>query len=66
MLRFITGNLTTIDGVEIFPIISLIIFVLFFAVMITRVVRMKKSEIAELSDLPFEESLLENEQPKHD
>ncbi len=66
MLRFITGNLTTIDGVSIFPIISLLIFVLFFAVMITRVVRMKKSEIAELGHMPFEDGLENNELIKKD
>lgn len=54
MLRFVSGNLTTIDGVAIFPIISLLIFVLFFAIMITRVVRMKKADISELGQLPFD------------
>lgn len=54
MLRFITHNLTGIDGVEIFPIISLLVFVIFFAVMITYVMRMKKSEIKELGSIPLE------------
>ena len=66
MLRFITGNLTTIDGVSIFPIISLLIFVLFFTVMITRVVRMKKSDIAELDKLPFDDNSEFNEYIKKD
>lgn len=66
MLRFISGNLTTIDGVSIFPIISLLIFVLFFAVMITRVVRMKKNYIAEMGALPFEDDVEENEFIKKD
>lgn len=57
MLRFISGNLTTIDGVSIFPILSLVIFVLFFAVMITKVVRMKKTDIAELGQIPFEDDV---------
>ncbi len=54
MLRFITHNLTGIDGVEIFPIISLLVFVIFFAVMITYVMRMKKSDIKELGSIPLE------------
>jgi cytochrome c oxidase cbb3-type subunit IV len=66
MLRFITGNLTTIDGVSIYPIISLLIFVLFFAVMITRVVRMKKAEISELGKLPFEDDVDNNRLTKID
>ena len=54
MLRFIKHNLTSIDGVSIYPIISLLIFFLFFAVMITWVYRMRKTEIDELSNIPFE------------
>lgn len=57
MLRFITGNLTTIDGVSIYPIISLLVFVLFFTVMLYRVIRMKKTEISELGKMPFEEEV---------
>jgi len=55
MLRFITHNLTGIDGVSIYPIISLLIFTLFFAIVITRVIRMSKSEITELGDIPFDD-----------
>ncbi len=54
MLRFIKHNLTSIDGVSIYPIISLLIFFLFFAVMITWVYRMRKIEVDELSNIPFE------------
>ena len=56
MLRFIKHNLTTIDGVSIYPILSLLIFVIFFLIVITYVIRMKKTEINELSNLPFEEN----------
>ena len=55
MLRFITQNLTTIDGVSIYPILSLLIFVLFFAVMLTYVIRMKKGQIELLSAIPLDE-----------
>lgn len=54
MLRFIKHNLTSIDGVSIYPIISLLIFFLFFAVMITWVYLMRKTEVEELSNIPFE------------
>ena len=56
MLRFITHNLTGIDGVAIYPILSLLIFVLFFAIVLTRVIRMSKNEIAELSDIPLNDA----------
>jgi cytochrome c oxidase cbb3-type subunit IV len=54
MLRFIKHNLTSIDGVSIYPIISLLIFFLFFAFMLTYVIRMKKNEVSDLSNIPFE------------
>jgi cytochrome c oxidase cbb3-type subunit IV len=54
MLRFIKHNLTTIDGVSIFPMISLLIFTIFFIVVLIRVVKMKKEEVDELSNLPID------------
>lgn len=55
MLRFIKHNLTGINGVEIFPLLSLLIFVLFFVVVLTMVIRMSKTEVAELSDIPLQD-----------
>lgn len=54
MLRFIKGNLEKIDGVEIFPIISLVIFFIFFVGLFLWVVTMKKSYVKEVSNLPLE------------
>lgn len=60
MLRFIKHNLTGIDGVAIYPIISLMIFVLFFTVMLVYVLRMRKKEIDEISNIPLENGSVEN------
>ncbi|MCJ8289349.1 MAG: cbb3-type cytochrome c oxidase subunit 3 [Crocinitomicaceae bacterium] len=57
MLRYIKHNLTGIDGVDIYPMISLLLFVIFFVVMFLYVARMKKSRIEELSALPLEEDV---------
>ncbi len=54
MLRFIKHNLTTIDGVDIYPILSLLIFTTFFVVVFIRVIRMKKEEVIELSNLALD------------
>lgn len=54
MLRFIKGNLEKIDGVEIFPIISLVIFFIFFVGLFLWVITMKKPYIKEVSNLPLE------------
>jgi cbb3-type cytochrome oxidase subunit 3 len=57
MLRFIKHNLTSMDNIEIYPMISLLIFVLFFTVMLVFVFRMKKKDVAELSAMPFEKGI---------
>lgn len=45
-----------IAGVEIFPVLSLVIFVAFFAIVLVRVVRMKRSRIEHLSRLPLDDA----------
>lgn len=52
-MRFITHHLTSIKGVEIFPLLSLCIFVGFFALVIIRVWRMTKTESAQMSEMPL-------------
>lgn len=47
----------TIIGIEIFPIISVLIFFLFFVGLIIYAVRMKQSEVDEISALPLNDSL---------
>ncbi|MFZ4612668.1 MAG: CcoQ/FixQ family Cbb3-type cytochrome c oxidase assembly chaperone [Bacteroidia bacterium] len=54
--------LETISGIEIYPMISLLIFVLFFIVLIVWVIKLEKSEIIELENLPFSENKVNNTQ----
>jgi len=56
MLRFIKHNMTTIEGIDIYPVISLLIFTLFFAIVLMRVIKMSKKEVEELSNIPMDES----------
>ena len=56
MLRFIKHSLTSIVGVEIFPVISLLIFSIFFGAVIFMVIRMSKKEVADMSDLPLQDT----------
>ncbi|MEI6864867.1 CcoQ/FixQ family Cbb3-type cytochrome c oxidase assembly chaperone [Flavicella sp.] len=60
MLKFIKHNMTEIEGIEIYPIISLIIFFLFFAALTWWVVSSKKEYIDKVSQIPFKENLTEN------
>lgn len=56
MLRFISHNLSEIDGIAIFPVLSLLIFTTFFAVILTYVLRMRKSHVEEVSNIPLEDN----------
>ena len=62
MLKFIKHNMETILGIEIFPIISFLIFFLFFIVLFVWVIKMKKSEVEGMATLPLdgEESTYKN------
>lgn len=54
MLKFIKHNLSSIDGVEIYPIISLLLFFIVFITMIVFVFKLPKNSIDEVSQLPLE------------
>ena len=53
MLKYIKHHMTSIDGIEIYPIISLSIFFLFFVGLIIYAMTMKKSFINEMSNAPL-------------
>ncbi|HPF95773.1 MAG: CcoQ/FixQ family Cbb3-type cytochrome c oxidase assembly chaperone [Flavobacteriaceae bacterium] len=54
MLKFVKDHMETITGVEIFPIISLLIFFLFFVALTLWVVTAKKDYINTVSNLPLD------------
>lgn len=54
MLKFIKHHMTSIDGIEIYPIISLTIFTLFFVVLLWRVIKTDKNKIEEISNYPLQ------------
>ena len=53
MLKFVKHNMETISGIEIFPIISLLIFFIFFVALYTWVYTYNKDKISEMSNIPF-------------
>ncbi len=61
MLRFIKGNLENIDGVQIYPLISLMIFFLFFVGLFYWVITAKKDHITEVSNMPLEDDNNQNQ-----
>jgi len=54
MLRFISHNFDGMEGVEIYPIISLLLFFLVFVTMLIIVIKMPKKNIDEISQLPLD------------
>ena len=53
MLRFIKDNMATIDGVEIYPIISLLIFFLFFSGVLIWALKVDKKKLKALEEMPL-------------
>lgn len=49
--------LQSIAGVEVYPIFSLLVFVIFFIILSIRVYRMTKDEIIELENMPLTDSI---------
>jgi cytochrome c oxidase cbb3-type subunit 4 len=53
MLKFIKHHMS-IEGIEIFPLISFLLFFSFFIIVLIYVFRKDKKQIEELSNLPLE------------
>ena len=61
MLKFIRNHADKIDNISIFPMIGLMIFVVFFILMVIYVKKMPPRDINDLSNLPLD--LQEPNQP---
>ena len=60
MFKFIKQYAETINGVDIYPMISLFIFFTFFIVLLVLVKKMKKDRVEQLSNIPFDKDELSN------
>lgn len=54
MLKFVKNYMDSIPGIEIYPIISLLIFFAFFVILFWWVFTAKKEHIKTLSNLPLD------------
>ncbi|GGG58909.1 CcoQ/FixQ family Cbb3-type cytochrome c oxidase assembly chaperone [Bizionia arctica] len=54
MLKFVKNYMDSIAGIEIYPIISLLIFFTFFVVLFWWVFTAKKDYINEVSNIPLD------------
>ncbi|MET2985183.1 CcoQ/FixQ family Cbb3-type cytochrome c oxidase assembly chaperone [Aureibaculum conchae] len=55
MLKYIKHHLDSMNDVEIYPIISLLLFFAVFITMLIHVMRIPKKSIENISNLPLEE-----------
>lgn len=54
MLKFIKGHMESIAGIEIYPIISLTIFFVFFVLLFWWVFTAKKEYIESMKEIPLD------------
>jgi cytochrome c oxidase cbb3-type subunit IV len=54
MLKYIKGHASSIEGIDIYPMISLLIFFLFFVAVLYYVKKMDKKSVQEISALPLD------------
>ena len=54
MLKYVKNHMESITGIEIYPLISLIIFFTFFVVLFWWVITAKKEYINTVSNIPLE------------
>ncbi len=54
MLKFVKNYMDSIEGIEIYPIISLLIFFTFFVLLFWWVFTAKKDYITKVSNLPLD------------
>ncbi|MFN6944211.1 MAG: CcoQ/FixQ family Cbb3-type cytochrome c oxidase assembly chaperone [Cytophagaceae bacterium] len=55
MLKFIKSHMSEIGGIEIYPVISFVIFFSFFVVMLIWVFKVNKGFIDKMKQLPLDE-----------
>ncbi|WP_462222806.1 CcoQ/FixQ family Cbb3-type cytochrome c oxidase assembly chaperone [Ferruginibacter sp.] len=60
MYKFIKQYAETMNNANIYPMISLFIFLIFFIVLLVLVKKMAKETVTQLSNLPFDEEEINN------
>lgn len=54
MLKFIKGHAASIEGIDLYPMISLMIFFLFFVAVLYYVKKLDKGFVADMDHLPLD------------
>lgn len=56
MLKFVKHHMETIAGIEIYPLVSFLIFFVFFIGLFTYVAFMRRQHIEELENIPLNDN----------
>jgi hypothetical protein len=56
MLKFVKGHLESMEGIALYPILSLVLFSLFFILLFARVCLYKKEQLDFLKQIPFKDN----------
>ena len=56
MLKYIKNHMESMEGIATYPMISLVIFFVFFALLFWWVMTASKKHIKEMSELPLDEN----------
>ena len=64
MLKFIKHHMETITGIELFPLLSFVMFFLFFIVVTWYVFKMDKSHWLKISQLPIDVDPADTDNPE--
>ncbi len=60
MFKFIKQYASTIENCQVYPMISLIIFFVFFVVLLWFVIKMDKKSVTHLSNIPLDKPEIES------
>jgi hypothetical protein len=56
MIKSLKGIMGSIDGVEVYPIVSLLVFFVFFVVLGIYVFKLSKNHISEMKQAPLDDT----------
>ena len=62
MLKFIKHHMESIAGIEVYPIISFVIFFVFFIALTIYVLKVDKQVFSDISNIPLDSNETDHEQ----
>lgn len=64
-MKIVSHYLQSIDGIAIYPIITLIIFLSMFIAITIWAMKISKKDIQDMNQIPFDDGLIKDENPNY-